>query len=260
MARRHTQRWSRTEIIDQERMRKQKLGLFIGDDMDDFRKMDPWRVFRIMAEFVEGFEEMAKVTPAVSIFGSARTRPENKYYKMARDTAKLIAEAGYNVITGGGPGVMEAANCGAVDAGNAISVGLNIDLPFEQDPNPYIQKLLSFRYFFCRKVMFSKYSQAIITLPGGYGTLDELFENLTLVQTDKVPRIPVVVMGTDYYRGLIEWLREIMLEKESNIEPKDLDLIFFTDDPEEATEYVKRHAPIPEEDDEDEGVEEEGEA
>jgi uncharacterized protein (TIGR00730 family) len=207
-------------------------------DPEDFRSMDPWRIFRIMAEFVEGFEEMAKVRPAVSIFGSARTPPEHPYYKWGEEVARLLSGAGFNIITGGGPGIMEAANKGAHAGVRGQSVGLNIDLPFEQKPNTYIQKLLSFRYFFCRKVMFSKYSCAIVVLPGGFGTMDELFENLTLVQTNKIPPMPIVLMGKDYWQGLVDWLNEIMCRRESNIGPEDMRLVEVTDDPEEAARWI----------------------
>ncbi|MBN2711105.1 MAG: TIGR00730 family Rossman fold protein [Planctomycetes bacterium] len=213
-------------------------------DPNDFRNMDPWRIFRIMSEFVEGFEVMAKIYPAVSIFGSARTKETHPHYIMARSVAKKLGEAGYNIITGGGPGIMEAANRGAQDSGKALSVGLNIDLPFEQKPNPYIDKILSFRYFFCRKVMFSKYSCAILALPGGFGTMDEFFENLTLVQTKKIPPMPIVLMGKEYWHGMLEWLNESMLG-EKYICPEDLDLYLLTDDIDEAVDYVKKHAVNP---------------
>ncbi len=205
----------------------------MGNDMEyghDFREDEPWRIFRIMAEFVEGTEEMARIMPAVSIFGSARTKPGTKYYDMGVQVAKLISEAGFNIITGGGPGVMEAANKGAKAGGKGESVGLNIELPFEQSSNPYITKLLSFRYFFVRKVMFLKYASAIVVLPGGFGTLDEFFECLTLIQTRKMPARPVYLMGTDFWRGMIKWLQEEMLA-EGNINPEDMDLFTITDDP-----------------------------
>jgi len=211
-------------------------------DPHDFRSMDPWRIFRIMAEFVEGFEEMAKVIPAVTIFGSARTRPEHKYYQWAAEVARLLSEAGYNIITGGGPGIMEAANLGA-RRGRGMSIGLNIDLPFEQKPNPYMHKLISFRYFFCRKVMFSKYACAIITMPGGFGTMDELFENMTLVQTKKIPAMPIILMGKEYWEGLLSWMRHTMLEAEQNISPEDLTIFNLTDDPCEAVEIVRQRCP-----------------
>lgn len=202
--------------------------------------MDPWRMFRIMAEFVDGFEQMTHLGPGVSIFGSARTKEDHPHYQMARTTAKLLAESGFNVITGGGPGIMEAANRGASESGKGTTVGLNIDLPFEQTSNPYIQKLLNFRYFFVRKVMFSKYSHAIITMPGGFGTLDEFFENITLVQTRKVNPMPMVLMGKDFWSGLLDWIKEKMLDDCGMISPEDVDLFLVTDDPKEAVEYVIR--------------------
>ncbi|MFW5857917.1 MAG: TIGR00730 family Rossman fold protein, partial [Planctomycetota bacterium] len=189
----------------------------------DFREDEPWRIFRIMAEFVEGTEEMARITPAVSIFGSARTPPESPYYRMGTDVARLLGEKGFNIITGGGPGIMEAANRGAKEAAKGKSVGLNIELPFEQTPNPYIEKLLSFRYFFVRKVMFLKNSCAVVVLPGGFGTLDEFFESITLIQTKKVPEMPVYLMGASFWKGLLDWVRDAMLA-EGNICPEDLDL------------------------------------
>ncbi len=205
---------------------------------EDFRNMDPWRMFRIMAEFVDGFEQMTRLEVGVSIFGSARTPEDNKYYKMAREVAKLLSMAGYNVITGGGGGIMEAANRGAKESGCGTTVGLNIDLPFEQKANPYIQKMLTFRYFFVRKVMFSKYSKAIITMPGGFGTLDEFFENLTLVQTKKVPPTPIVLMGRDYWQGMLDWIEKTMEIGEKTISPGDLDLVYITDSPEDAVSYI----------------------
>lgn len=204
----------------------------------DFRDMDPWRIFRIMAEFVDGFEEMATVEPAISIFGSARTKESHPHYQMAREVAARLSAEGIHIITGGGPGIMEAANRGAKEGGRGLSIGLNIDLPFEQEPNPYIEKLLDFRYFFVRKVMFSKYSRGLICMPGGFGTLDEMFENLTLVQTKKVPPMPIVLMGTSYWEHLLGWLRDTMLG-EAYISPEDMDLMLVTDDIDEAVKHVK---------------------
>ncbi len=209
---------------------------------DDFRKMDPWRIFRIMSEFVEGFEAMAQVERGVSIFGSARTPEKDPYYKMARELGALLTRDGFTVITGGGPGIMEAANRGAKEAGGK-SVGLNIDLPFEQDPNPYIGTLLSFRYFFCRKVMFSKYSQAIITFPGGFGTLDELYEHLTLVQTRKIPALPVILVGSSFWKGALEWLEKTVLAQERYISPGDLELYKLVDSADEAFRALKEWLP-----------------
>ena len=214
-------------------------------DIDDFRQLDTWRMFRIMAEFVDGFEVMSKINPAVSIFGSARTAPGTPYYEMTVELARKLADLKYNIITGGGPGIMEAANKGATESGKAGSVGLNIDLPFEQQPNKYITTLLNFRYFFCRKVMFSKYSGALIVMPGGFGTLDEMFENLTLIQTQKIPDMPVVLMGKKFWQGLIIWLKDQLLETEETISAEDLDMWLLTDDVDEAVEYIKEGYPIP---------------
>jgi hypothetical protein len=206
---------------------------------NDFVHQDPWRMFRIMAEFVEGFEDLSQIGPAVTIFGSARTPPDTPHYDMARDLARKLGTRGYAIITGGGPGIMEAANRGACDVG-AESVGLNIDLPFEQKPNPYVRRLISFRYFFVRKVMFAKYASAFVILPGGFGTMDEFFESMTLIQTRKIHKFPVVVMGSDYWGGLLDWLRDKMLAS-AYISPEDLSLWHLTDDPEAAAEYLVEH-------------------
>ena len=199
---------------------------------------DTWRVFRVMAEFVEGFETLSKLGPCVTIFGSARTKPHSMYYDLAVEVAREFARNGYGVISGGGPGVMEAANKGAKDAGGA-SVGINIDLPFEQAANPFIDrdKLITFRHFYVRKVMFLKYAQGFVAMPGGFGTMDEMFEVLTLIQTKKVMRSPVILMGKDYWNGLVDWLRRRMLE-DGNITEKDLDLFVMTDDPKIAVKTV----------------------
>ena len=197
---------------------------------------DAWRIFRIMGEFVEGFEEMTKVGPAVSIFGSARVQPDHPQYQLCVETARLIGESGFAIITGGGPGIMEAANRGAREAG-ARSVGCNIELPFEQHMNPYVDVSIDFRYFFVRKTMFVKYAQAFVIFPGGFGTMDELFESLTLIQTGKVRHFPVVLMGKEYWGGLVAWLRDRMAV-EGKIAPTDLDLLFVTDDPVEARDHV----------------------
>lgn len=199
---------------------------------------DLWRIFRIMAEFVDGFEKMATIKPSVVIFGSARTKPEEYYYKLTVDTAKEIVNKGFGIITGGGPGIMEAANKGAKEAGGS-STGVNIDLPHEQGANPFIDndKLLSFRYFFVRKVMFFKYSQGYVLMPGGFGTLDEGFEVMTLVQTGKTKRMPIVLMGVEYWRGLIEWVKENLLSRKL-IAPEDLNLFKLTDDPKEAASII----------------------
>lgn len=199
---------------------------------------ETWRVFRIMAEFVEGFEELSRVGPAVSVFGSARTNPNSPYYKLAEKTCTALAQAGYAVITGGGPGIMEAANKGASEICGR-SVGLNIEIPQEQIPNAYQNLSLSFRYFFARKMMFTKYAEGFIIFPGGFGTLDEMFEALTLIQTDKMRNFPVVLMGIDYWKGMMDWLKETMCQREGNISLSDLQLIKQTDDPDEAVRIIK---------------------
>jgi uncharacterized protein (TIGR00730 family) len=191
-----------------------------------------------MAEFVESFEEMSKIGPAVSVWGSARLPENDKFYKLARETAYLLAKKRFAVITGGGPGVMEAANRGASEAGG-ISVGLNIELPHEQKPNPYMNRLISFRYFFVRKVCFVKYAQGFIMFPGGFGTLDEFFEALTLIQTERADKFPVVLMGTEYWCGLVGWMDK-ELKGRGMISPKDLDLITMTDSPREAVALITR--------------------
>ena len=206
---------------------------------NEIKTNDSWGVFKIMSEFVGGYERMAKIGPFVSIFGSARTNPENKYYKLAEEIAYLLTKNKYGVITGGGPGIMEAANKGA-KAGSGKSVGLNIDLPFEQMPNKYIDhdKLLNFDYFFVRKVMFVKYAQGFIVLPGGFGTLDETFEALTLIQTQKIEKFPVILVGSDFWGGLIDWIKKVLLDQEKNISPEDLDLISIVDTAEEAVAEI----------------------
>ncbi|MEZ4920415.1 MAG: TIGR00730 family Rossman fold protein [Saprospiraceae bacterium] len=198
-----------------------------------------WTMFKVMAEFVDGFEILNNVGPCISIFGSARTKPGTFYYEMATNVASRLTEEGYGVITGGGPGIMEAGNKGAWMKGGT-SVGLNIDLPFEQGHNPFIAPALNLkhRYFFVRKVMFVKYAQGFVVMPGGFGTLDELFEVLTLVQTNTITRLPIVLMGTEFWEGLRNWIVEVMLERHHNISPKDLDLIHITDDPEEAVRVI----------------------
>lgn len=193
-----------------------------------------------MGEFVQGFETMRRLGPCVSIFGSARTSSDNKYYKIAVEAAKLLSVAGFGVITGGGPGIMEAGNKGAKE-NNGASVGLNINLPFEQNHNPYIDqdKLISFDYFFVRKVMFVRYAQGFIVLPGGFGTLDELFEALTLIQTEKIAEFPIVLIGTKYWEGLFKWIKDVMLEEENNINAIDLSLVHIVDSAEEAVQVIK---------------------
>ncbi len=201
---------------------------------------DSWSVFKIMSEFVDGFETMRRLGPCVSIFGSARTSSDNEYYKIAVEAAKLLSAAGFGVITGGGPGIMEAGNRGAKENGGT-SVGLNINLPFEQNHNPYIDqdKLISFDYFFVRKVMFMRYAQGFIVLPGGFGTLDELFEALTLIQTEKIAEFPIVLIGTKYWEGLFKWIKEVMLEQENNINAGDLSLVHIVDTADAAVTVIK---------------------
>ncbi len=191
---------------------------------------DSWAIFKIMGEFVNGFEKMSRIGPCVSIFGSARTKPDDKYYLLAESIAKRIVEAGYGVITGGGPGIMEAGNKGA-HLGGGTSVGLNIELPFEQHDNPYIDsdKNLDFDYFFVRKVMFVKYSQGFVVMPGGFGTLDELFEAITLIQTKKIERFPIIMVGTEFWQGVIDWIKTTLLEKFGNVSATDLELIHLVD-------------------------------
>ena len=202
----------------------------------DFTRTDPWRVLKIMSELIEGFDTLAAVPKGVSIFGSARTGPDDPQYAAARETARLLAAAGYSIITGAGPGIMEAANRGARD-GRGHSVGCNIELPFEQGANPFVDTLINFRYFFVRKTMFIKYSDAFIIFPGGFGTLDELFEALTLIQTGKIFRFPVILFGRRYWAGLVRWLQTRVLV-ERKISPGDLDLMLLTDDPAEAAAAV----------------------
>jgi uncharacterized protein (TIGR00730 family) len=205
-------------------------------DRRDYTRTDPWRVMRIMGEFIEGFDTLAAVDRAVSIFGSARTHPDDPQYVAATETARLLAEAGFAVITGAGPGIMEAANKGA-RLGRGRSIGCNIELPFEQGANPYVDTLINFRYFFVRKTMFIKYSSAFIIFPGGYGTLDELFEALTLIQTGKIHQFPVILFGRHYWAGLVRWIQTRVLH-ERKISPGDLDLMVMTDDPTEAAAAV----------------------
>ncbi len=202
----------------------------------DFTRTDPWRVMRIMGEFIEGFDTLAPIEKGVSIFGSARTHPDDPMYKCAQEVARLLAEAGFAVITGAGPGIMEAANKGALDGGGK-SVGCNIELPFEQGANPYVDTLVNFRYFFVRKTMFIKYSFAFVIFPGGFGTLDELFEAITLIQTGKIYQFPVILVGRHYWAGLLRWLQSRVLA-ERKISPGDLDLMILTDDPAEAAKAV----------------------
>ncbi len=224
-------------------MRVTKAGMVVDErqqySLDNFQVGDSWRLFRILSEFVEGFDTLANIgRPAVSIFGSARVSPEDRYYKLAEQIALDLATAGYGIITGGGPGIMAAANKGAAIA-EGLSIGLNINLPFEQEPNPFTNVPLSFKYFFVRKVMFVKYSMAFIGMPGGFGTMDELFESLTLIQTKRVKRFPVILVGSDFWGGLVDWIKDRLLaEKYINED----DLLYFQvmDDPEEVVKYIKR--------------------
>lgn len=215
-----------------ENFKKQK-------DWNEIKTNNSWAVFKIMSEFVEGYERMAKIGPCVSVFGSARTNPEHPHYKLAEEIGYLLTQNQYGVITGGGPGIMEAANKGA-KRGKGKSVGLNIDLPFEQVANKYIDndKLLNFDYFFVRKVMFVKYAQGFIVLPGGFGTLDETFEALTLIQTQKIGKFPVILVGKDFWSGLIDWIKNVLLKQEQSISPEDMILISIVDTPQEAVDEI----------------------
>ena len=206
---------------------------------NEIKATDSWQIFKVIAEFVEGFEKMASIGPCVSIFGSARTEPNNVYYKLAEEIAYKLTQSGYGVITGGGPGVMEAANKGA-QSGDGISVGLNIELPFEQSSNHYIDpdKLLSFRHFFVRKVIFQKYAQGFIVLPGGFGTFDEFFESATLIQTGKIGRFPIVLVGQEFWKGLIDWIEEVVQLEQNNISPEDMNLFTIVDTADEAVGVI----------------------
>jgi uncharacterized protein (TIGR00730 family) len=212
---------------------------FENKNWNEIKTQNSWQIFKIMAEFVEGFEKLAKIGPCVSIFGSARTKPDHEYYLLGEEIAQKLTRKGYGVITGGGPGIMEAGNKGARATGGK-SVGLNIVLPFEQTHNPYIDldKLLNFDYFFVRKVMFLKYAQGFVVLPGGFGTLDELFEALTLIQTKKVAQFPVVLVGSKFWSGLVDWIKEVMLKKEQNIHEEDLLLFSVVDTADEAVNAI----------------------
>lgn len=219
---------------DEERIRK----ALAHKDWSDIKATDSWQIFKIMSEFVEGFEKMAKIGPCVSVFGSARTKQGTKYYKLAEEISFKLTRAGYGVISGGGPGIMEAANRGA-KAGGGKSVGLNIELPFEQYPNAFIDadKLISFKYFFVRKVMFLKYSQGFVAMPGGFGTMDELSESLTLIQTNKIAEYPIILVGKDYWQGLLDWWKDKVL-KEGYISPEDLDLYKVVDTSDEVVKII----------------------
>lgn len=221
-------------LEEEHRIRK----AFKDKDWAEIKSSDSWVIFKVMSEFVEGFEKLAKIGPCVTIFGSARVKPDNKYYKMAEKIAYQLVQQGYGVVTGGGPGIMEAGNKGANRAGGK-SVGLNIYLPHEQKGNPYIDpdKLITFDYFFVRKVMFVKYSQGFIVMPGGFGTIDELSEALTLIQTKKIGRFPIVLVGKKFWSGMIDWIKEVLVD-EKMISPEDLDLFSIVDTPEDAVQVI----------------------
>ena len=227
---------------DERKIRK----AFKSKNWNEIKTHDSWAVFKIMAEFVEGFEKLARIGPCVAIFGSARSKPDNKYYRLAEEIAYLLTKKGFGIITGGGPGIMEAGNKGAHFAGGK-SVGVNVELPFEQYPNPFIDpdKYLEFDYFFVRKVMFMRYSQGYIVLPGGFGTLDELFEAITLIQTQKLVNFPIIMVGKEYWEGLIVWIKQRMLEAQ-NIKEADLDIFQLVDTAEETVgiieEFYKKYA------------------
>ncbi len=206
---------------------------------NEIKTNDSWAIFKIMAEFVDGYEKLSKIGPCVSIFGSARTNTEHKYYKLAEEIAFDLTQHGYGVVTGGGPGIMEAGNKGA-HRGKGVSVGLNIELPFEQHDNQFIDKgkNLDFDYFFVRKVMFVKYSQGFVVMPGGFGTLDEMFEAITLIQTKKIGAFPIILVGTDFWSGLIDWVKNTLLEKFGNISPKDLNLFSIVDNSDEVIDVI----------------------
>jgi len=208
---------------------------------NEIKISDSWQIFKVMAEFVEGFEKMASIGPCVSLFGSARTKPENKYYQLAEEIAFLLTQSGYGVITGGGPGIMEAGNKGA-QRGDGVSVGLNIHLPFEQGSNPYIDadKLITFKHFFVRKVMFQKYAQGFIVLPGGFGTFDEFFESATLIQTGKIGKFPIVLVGSEFWKGMVEWIEKVVQLEQRNISPEDLDLFTVVDTAAEAVDVINK--------------------
>ena len=213
---------------------------FEGKNWNEIKSNDSWGTFKVMAEFVNGYDKLAKIGPCVSIFGSARTAEDHPTYILAEEVAFQLTQHGFGIITGGGPGMMEAANKGA-HKGGGTSVGLNIELPMEQEPNPFIDpdKNLNFDYFFVRKVMFVKYSQGFIVMPGGFGTLDELFEALTLIQTYKIGRFPIVLVGSEFWSGLLKWIKEVLLEKESNISKEDLNLFQIVDSAEDAVKVIE---------------------
>jgi uncharacterized protein (TIGR00730 family) len=215
------------------------LDAFKKRDWQEIQSSDSWRIFKIMSEFVEGFEKLARIGPCVSIFGSARTEPGTKFYKLAEEIAFKLTQMGYGIITGGGPGIMEAGNLGA-KRGKGRSVGINIDLPFEQEPNLFIDsdKLITFDHFFVRKVMFIKFAQGFVVLPGGFGTFDELFEALTLIQTEKIGKFPIVLVGKNYWEGLVTWVKNVMLDEEKNISMEDMELFTVVDTADEAVKHI----------------------
>jgi uncharacterized protein (TIGR00730 family) len=223
-------------MTSNEKKIRRKLG---QKTWNEIKTNDSWAIFKIMSEFVDGYEKLSRIGPCVSIFGSARTRPGDKYYELAENIAFKLTQHGYGVITGGGPGIMEAGNKGA-NRGGGVSVGLNIDLPFEQNDNPYIDKdkNLEFDYFFVRKVMFVKYAQGFVAMPGGFGTLDELFEAITLIQTNKIGKFPIILVGSEFWNGLIGWIKNTLLEKYKNASPKDINLFSIVDTDEEVVDII----------------------
>ncbi len=224
-------------VSDEDKIKK----AFKQKTWNEIKISDSWQIFKVMAEFVEGFEKMASIGPCVSIFGSARTKPETKYYQLAEEIAFKLTQSGYGVITGGGPGIMEAANKGA-SLGGGTSVGLNIDLPHEQSSNPYIDhdKLITFKHFFVRKVMFQKYAQGFIVLPGGFGTFDEFFESVTLIQTGKIGKFPIVLVGSGFWSGLVDWIDKVVQGDQQNISPEDRDLFRVVDSADEAVDVINK--------------------
>ncbi|WMN07766.1 LOG family protein [Marivirga arenosa] len=229
-----------SESNNEDKLELNKIRKAFKDrDWNEIKSSDSWAIFKIMSEFVDGFEKLAKIGPCVSVFGSARTKPDHPYYKMAEEVAAKLVRHGYGVITGGGPGIMEAGNKGAKSE-NGKSVGLNIVLPFEQFNNIYIDpdKLITFDYFFVRKVMFVKYAQGFVVMPGGFGTMDELFEALTLIQTHKIGRFPIVLVGKKFWGGLIDWIKDTLIEAENNVSPEDLELFTVVDTPTEAVKVI----------------------
>ncbi len=220
--------------FDEQRIRR----AFADKDWQEIKTHDTWQIFKIMAEFVDGFDKLSKIGPCVSIFGSARTKPEHPFYLLAEEIAFKLTKEGYGIITGGGPGIMEAANKGAKTAGGK-SVGLNIELPFEQSHNPYIDhdKLITFDYFFVRKLMFIKYAQGFVVMPGGFGTMDELFEAMTLIQTKKIGKFPIVLVGKEYWNGMMTWIKNVLIT-EKMVDEKDLNLFFVADNADEAVSHI----------------------